>query len=328
MPELQSVLREHTAAMEDVIVRAQGSNPWFTPEFSRMAIQAIADDFLDQEKVYSWVSAYPLAETSPKNVGIVMAGNLPLVGFHDLLCVLASGHKAIIKCSDKDNILLPWLTDLWVTIAPELHESIQYADRFEGFDAVIATGSNNSSRYFEYYFKSCPHVLRKNRNGVAVITGEETDEELRRLADDIFLYFGLGCRNVSKVFVPAGYDFNRWQQAISGWAHVGDHHKYANNLDYNFAIYIINSVPHIHLGHLILKEDQSIGSRIACLHYSYYDERTTLEEELKHKAEEIQCIVSMTPIQGWEHVSFGHSQRPHLSQYADGVDTMRFLTAL
>jgi hypothetical protein len=250
------------------------------------------------------------------------------VGFHDLLCVLASGNKAMIKLSDKDPYLLPWITTHWISICPSLSGAITYVNKFEWFDAVIATGSNNSARYFDYYFRSYPHILRQNRNGVAVLTGNETVEDLKKLARDIFLFFGLGCRNVSKLFVPRGYDFTPWDEAMSDWKFLEDHHKYKNNLEYNYAIFLINSIPHINIGQLILKEDEAIASRIGCLHYSYYDNESVVQGILDAHQEEIQCVVSKSPITGWEHIGFGESQHPRLDQYADGVDTMQFLTTL
>ncbi|MBP8085898.1 MAG: acyl-CoA reductase [Saprospiraceae bacterium] len=328
LPALRGLLTHPSQSLEDIIQKAFAANPWFIPEFTKAAIDSIATEFLDENACAQWISSYPQSSDTQKTIAVIMAGNLPLVGFHDLLCILASGHKALIKLSDKDSVLLPWLTDQWITIEPSLAPSIKYVYRLDGFDAAIATGSNNSARYFDYYFRSYPHVLRQNRNGIAVLTGEESLEELRQLAKDIFLFFGLGCRNVSRIYVPSGYDFSGWEEAMAEWKYLGDHNKYRNNLDYNFAIYIINSVPHINLGHLILKEDDAIASRIGCVHYSYYDDLNSLEDLLQTKKDEIQCIVSKDPIQGWDHVRFGESQQPRLDQYADGIDTMQFLTSL
>lgn len=325
---LKEILLSNSEALEAQIERAYIANPWFIPAFTRRSIIAIAEEFLDEQKCSRWMSSYPPASGGQKRIAVIMAGNLPLVGFHDLICILASGYSAVIKLSDRDATLLPWITDQWITIYPELASRITYTERFEGYDAVIATGSNNSGRYFEYYFRSYPHILRQNRNGVAVLTGHETMDDLRRLAEDVFLYFGFGCRNVSKIFVSQGYDFNLWNEATAAWKHLEDHNKYKNNLEYNFAIFIINSIPHINLGHLILKEDDAIASRIGCLHYSYYTDRESLLNILATKREEIQCVISLDPIDGWEHICLGDSQRPRLDQYADGVDTMQFLASL
>ena len=321
-------LKLHDASLEEAINKAHASNPWFIPEFSRTAVDAIANQYLDETKCKKWMETYLKSSSDPKDVGIIMAGNIPLVGFHDLLCVLASGHNAIIKMSEKDTILTRFIADAWIKIEPSLADRIRFTDKLQNFDAVIATGSNNSARYFKYYFRNHPHILRQNRNGVAVINGNETSADLRELAKDIFLYFGLGCRSVSKIYVPEGYDFSEWNKAIEEWSFLGDHNKYKNNLDYNFAIYIINRVPHINLGHLILKEDDAIASRIGCVHYSFYADPGELKRELERKREFIQCLVSKDPVPGWEHILPGKSQLPSLFHYADGIDTMAFLSSL
>ncbi len=328
LPALKAFLLSDTPERDEIIQRAFGSNQWFVPSFTIQAIEAIANEFLDEEKCRKWIESYDLSNTSQKTVALIMAGNLPLVGCHDLLCVLAAGHKAIIKLSDKDPYLLPWITQHWISICPSLSSSILFTNKFEGFDAVIATGSNNSARYFDYYFRSYPHILRRNRNGVAVLNGGESINDLRNLAKDIFLFFGMGCRNVSKIYVPRGYDFSRWDEGMREWKFMEDHNKYKNNLEYNHAIFLINSVPHINIGHLILKEDEAIASRIGCLHYSYYDSLADAVAILEERKEEIQCVISAGPIGGWEHIGFGESQHPRLEQYADGVDTMHFLATL
>ena len=325
---LKQYLTSENPELDNAIHHAHAMNQWFIPDFSRRSINAIAEQFLDENKCREWLAKYPGSKDAQKKVAIVMAGNVPLVGFHDLMCVLAAGHHALIKLSDKDSLLTKFITDEWIRIEPSLASRISYVDRLENFDAVIATGSNNSSRYFEYYFKNHPHILRRNRNGVAILTGKETKEQLKELAKDIFLYFGLGCRNVSKMYVPEGYDFSDWDSVVEDWKSLSDHNKYRNNLDYNYAIYIINQVPHIQLGHLILKEDEAIASRIGCVHFTYYASQSDLSAELELKRNEIQCLISVDPIHGWEHVRPGQSQYPSLDQYADGVDTMEFLARL
>lgn len=325
---LHAYLKLHDAALEAAIQKSHSINPWFIPEFTHRAINAIADQYLDEAKCKQWLESYSSSNGKPLRVGIVMAGNVPLVGFHDLMCVLASGHDPVIKLSEKDSVLSRFITDEWIKIDPSLASRISFTEKLENFDAVIATGSNNSSRYFEYYFRDYPHILRRNRNGVAVLTGDETPPELKSLSKDIFLYFGLGCRNVSKLYVPDGYDFSGWDEAISEWKYLSDHNKYRNNLEYNLAIYIINRVPHIAFEQLILKEDKMIASRIGCVHYEYYDEEEQLISNLEVRRNEIQCIVSVDPVKGWDHVRPGQSQYPQLHQYADGIDTMKFLTSL
>jgi hypothetical protein len=328
MSALREFLSSDDPAVGNAIEQAYQQNPWFIPSFSKEAFRAISRQYLDEEKCGDWLSHYPVRRGASKNVGIIMAGNVPLVGFHDLLCVLASGHRAIIKLSEKDAILSRLLTDHLIKLDPIFQSYITYTSKLVNYDAVIATGSNNSARYFEYYFRDHPHILRKNRNGVAVLTGNETDEEIELLGRDIFLYFGLGCRNVSKLFVPEGYDFERWHSFFRDWAFVSEHHKYRHNLDYNHAIYIINQVPHVNLGHLVLKEDDSIASRIGCVYYSFYMDQDSLPDELSQRQNEIQCLVSIGKIGEWEHIQPGMTQEPELSHYADGIDTMDFLTSL
>lgn len=325
---LKARIQEDQQGFEAVVQKAHAANVWFLPEFIGKAIEAITEAFLDPEKLERWLDTYPQRSAHQKSVGLIMAGNLPLVGFHDLLCVLAAGHRAIIKLSDKDPYLLPWITGHWIDVAPAMHHAIRYTDRLEGYDAVIATGTNNSARYFEYYFAHCPHILRRNRNGVAVLTGDESAEDLRQLASDMLMFFGMGCRNVSKLYIPAGFDLERLREAITDWSHLAFHAKYGHNLEYDAAIFIINQVPHLHLGTLILTPQESIASRIGCVHYEYYDDPRDLPAMLNTNRDAIQCVVSRQPIAGWDFVPFGQSQRPQLAQYADGVDTMQFLTTL
>ncbi|MEO5905261.1 MAG: acyl-CoA reductase [Saprospiraceae bacterium] len=325
---LKNVLSENNDDVKNIIQEAYTMNSWFIPEFTLHALSAISSEFLDAEKCENWLNQYHIGNHISKRIGIVMAGNIPLVGFHDLFCVLASGHQAVVKLSDKDSVLMKFLMEEWRKVYPDLATRVHFTNKLEGFEAVIATGSNNSSRYFEYYFRNHPHILRRNRNGVAVLSGNESARELLKLADDIFLYFGLGCRSVSHIYVPENYSFELWDVAIEKWKYLADHNKYKNNLDYNFAIYIINQVPHLNLESLILKEDEAIPSRIGCVHYSYYSEEESLIRLLASKREEIQCIASAEKIKDWDHIRFGQSQYPALNQYADGVDTMTFLTSL
>ncbi len=325
---LKETILSQPIPLEDLYLQTEQHNPWFIHRFLETGMEAILDQFIDTDKCKMWLQHYPETGVSNKRVGLIMAGNIPLVGFHDLFCVLAAGHHAVIKLSDKDPYMLPFLVEQWIKVSPGIQDLISYVDKLDTIDTVIATGSNNSGRYFEYYFRLYPHIFRKNRNGVALLTGKESLTDLKNLAKDIFIFFGLGCRNVSKIYVPRGYDFSLWEEAISAWSFLGEHNKYRNNLDYNYAIYLINQVPHIHLGHLILKEDDAIASRIGCLHYSYYHDEVSLEFEIDQHLDEIQCVVSADKFSSWEHIPFGKTQYPSLDQYADGVDTMQFLTSL
>lgn len=325
---LKNALQPGLDKLERAVQSAFASNPWFIPEFSHRAILAIREKFLDREACSAWLSQYEVSGRQPRRVAIVMAGNVPLVGFHDLFCVVASGHNAVIKLSDKDAQLIRFVVGEWSSYLPGLQDRIQFTEKLEKFDAVIATGSNNTSRYFEYYFRHHPHILRKNRNGVALLTGEETANDLEALADDIFLYFGLGCRNISKIYVPEGYSFDGWKDAVDKWSYLADHPKYRHNLDYNYAIYIINQVPHIQLGPLILKEDASIASRIGTVYTEHYDNIENVRRLLTEREDEIQCVVSNVADEQGRYIRPGNTQLPKLDQYADGVDTMAFLSDL
>ena len=256
-----------------------------------------------------------------------MAGNLPLVGFHDLLCVLVAGHKAIVKLSSDDGVLLPYLIKQIRVFAPEWAEAVAFTDdKVTEYDAVIATGSDNTARYFEYYFGKKPHIIRKNRHSVAVLTGEETPEELQDLGKDIFLYYGLGCRSVSKLFVPQGYDFDLLFQAIYPYKDIIEEQKYANNYDYNKAVYLMSLYKLLENGFLLLKEDEHYGSPIATLFYEYYTNKEALKKKLATDKEKIQCVVGHNFIDG--EIPFGQTQTPKLWDYADGVNTLTFLLNL
>ncbi len=303
-------------------------NPWFTPANVLECYKAWAYA-LSPEKVEQFITHYgECTATNPLFVGIISAGNIPLVGLHDILCVLLSGHKPLIKLSGRDGGLTQLVTDLLIKQDPTLQDKIVYAeDKLHGFDAVIATGSNNSARYFEYYFAQYPHIIRKNRNGVALLTGSETKEQLQLLGNDIFTYFGLGCRNVSKLYVPKGYNFNHFFEAIEPWSHVVMHHKYANNYSYHRAIWLIDQVPHLDNGFLLLKQDTAIASSIATLFFEEYDNQLAIIEHLNQNIDQLQCVVSNVaeaPLR----IGFGETQQPELWDFADGVDTMFFLKNL
>ena len=245
-------------ALVEAISKAEQHNGWFTKENILFALEQWTN-LLTKDQLESWLSKYeikPLDE--PKTVGIVMAGNIPLVGFHDFLCVLLSGHRVMVKLSSNDKILLPFLADFLINVNPELAHRIQFVEgKMENFDAVIATGSNNTGRYFEYYFGKKPNIIRKNRNSVAILTGEESKEELEALGEDVFRYYGLGCRNVSKLYVPKGYDFEPFFNAIYAYKDIIHQHKYANNYDYNKAVYLMSEFQLLDNGFLVLKEEES-----------------------------------------------------------------------
>ena len=323
-------LAEPDEFLEALMKRTEFHNGWFTLEAQQRALQAVRDNFLDGEKLRDWVADYPALADGPgapiRTVGLVLAGNIPLVGMHDLVAVFIAGHRAQIKLSSKAPYVLPYLLRLLGEIEPEAADYFRIVEHLSGFDAVIATGSNNSARYFEAYFGKYPHIIRRGRNGVAVLTGGESPEELRHLGDDIFSYYGLGCRNVSKLFVPAGYDFSPLLGILHEWKNLQNHTKWKNNFDYNFALLTLNREVFQYNGAVILREDSGMASHIAGLYYESYEDLGDVAQVLQSRRDEIQVIVAGTDIPGLPTVSFGDAQRPGLSDYADGVDTLAFLT--
>ncbi|WP_207426883.1 acyl-CoA reductase [Pedobacter sp. SYSU D00535] len=310
-----------------LIQTAQHQNGWFTKEETTRAVKAWGNS-LNATDLNTWLDFEPKEEKS-KRVGLILAGNIPLVGFHDILSVLASGHIALIKLSSQDNKLTPYLLKKLIEIEPGFEDRILFTERLEKFDAVIATGSNNSSRYFEYYFSKVPHIIRKNRNSVAVLTGDETPEELFRLGHDIFDYYGLGCRNVSKLFVPVAYNFNKFFEAIESYKFVINNHKYANNYDYNKSVYLVNSVKHLDNGFLLLKGDQGLSSPLSVLFYEEYEDLNEVEVVLQTSADQIQCVACSPQINiNSQKVGFGETQQPKLWDYADNINTIAFLQGL
>jgi len=312
-----------------VINNEKQYNAWFTSESVLKAVKAIGR-MLNAADLSQWFERYDIDKNKTvKPVGLILAGNIPMVGFHDVLCVLATGNYALIKSSSQDARLISQVLEMLVAIDPAFSDRFTFVERLEGFDAIIATGSNNTSRYFEYYFGKVPHIIRKNRNSVAVLTGNETAGQLFELGHDIFDYYGLGCRNVSKLFVPKGHNFNFFFESIEPYQPIINHHKYNNNYDYNKSIYLVNSDKHLDNGFLLLKEDERLASPLAVLFYEYYDSLQSVQQLLEAKTENIQCIVSTAPLKVKNQVvDFGKSQQPALLDYADGVDTMRFLTEI
>jgi hypothetical protein len=322
-------LSHHDEQLSAIIAAEHNYNAWFTPQSVGEAVAAIGK-MLNKADLEKWLSRYRVNENEePKKIGLILAGNIPLVGFHDILSVLASGHHALIKLSSQDTRLTRYILKLLTEIEPTLADRFTIVERLENFDAVIATGSNNTSRYFEYYFGKVPHIIRKNRNSVAVLSGNETAEQLYRLGHDIFDYFGLGCRNVSKLLVPNGYDFTKFFESIESHHPIIHHYKYHNNYDYNKAIYLVNKEKHLDNGFLLLKEDEKLASPLAVLYFETYSDVNSVEQKLGAQQENIQCVVSVLPLKvNNQLVDFGESQSPKLWDYADGVDTMEFLSNL
>ncbi|WP_395053020.1 acyl-CoA reductase [Flavobacterium sp.] len=307
---------------------SQSHNGWFTPNQIYFAIKSWSEA-LSEENLIKWISKYSFDcaqddNKKLKTVGLILAGNIPLVGFHDFLSVLISGNSVLIKTSSNDQKLLPFLANYLISIDLRIEEFITFTDgKLENFDAVIATGSNNTARYFEYYFKDKPNIIRKNRNSVAVLDGSETNEQLTQLGEDIFRYFGLGCRNVSKLFVPKEYKFDAFFESIFSYQDVIHYEKYANNYDYNKAVFLMSNFKLLDNGFLTIKEDASYASPISSVFYEYYNDIEELKTKLKNEEDQIQCIVSNDLVEN--SIAFGQTQKPNLWDYADNVDTLEFL---
>lgn len=305
---------------EEAKVKARLGNSWFTDESINTAVKNIAEEYLQKEKLDAWVAQYKVP-SEQRLVGIIMAGNIPLVGMHDFICGFISGHKLSLKLSSKDNLLLNHLIHKLVEWHPGLNNHINITDTLKGCDAYIMTGNNNSARYFEYYFGKYPNIIRKNRTSVAILDGAETEKDLQNLNKDIFTYYGLGCRNISKLYIPEGYDMQQILKSTESYKHVFQHHKYKNNFDYNLAIYLLNKEPYLTNEVLILRESKDIFSPISVINYEFYTVKKSLENSL-HKNDNVQCIVGMS------NIPFGEAQTPSLNSYADNVDTMLFLSEL
>ena len=324
--ELAETISQFDSGYKDELFsKSTNTNPWFTSNNIEQALNAIVH-FLTPASMSAWLDNYHPAHES-KQVGIVMAGNIPLVGFHDFLSVLLAGHKAVIKLSSQDNMLLPVIIEILDKINPLFGEQIVVVDKLTGIDAVIATGSDNSARYFKKYFKDIPHIIRHNRTSVAVLNGHESVVDLQLLGDDIFSYFGLGCRNVAKIFVPTGYDMKLLLDALEEHHEVINHPKYFNNYEYNKAIYLVNKTPHLDTGYALFTQSSAMVSPLAVIYYDEYSDEQQLNSTLVDYADKIQCIVSNSLI-NVETIPIGKSQLPDIDDYADNIDTMSFLCNL
>jgi hypothetical protein len=322
MVRLGNYMQSKDEAWTAIKEKAHQANGWFTPEFINLSIHNICTHFLQEDKLTNWAKSYAVTDVPhKKNVGLVMAGNIPLVGFHDFLCVWISGHDATIKTSSKDDILIKHLVGKLYEWEITVQNNVSFAEILKGRDAYIATGSNNSSRYFEFYFGKYPHIIRRNRTSIAIIDGRETTEELHLLAADIQTYFGLGCRNITKLYVPANYDFIPLLNALKQYDNYLDIHKYKHNYDYQLALLIMANKLYMSSGSVILAENDSLFSPVIQINYEYYTDKETITSLLQN-SEDVQCIV------GHGYFPFGTAQQPSLTDYADGVDTMAFLTSI
>lgn len=307
-----------------IILSAYHNNRWFTKENIIFSADSIRKNYLNEEKCRQWLSAYNLRSDNRKTIGLILSGNIPMVGFHDLICIYLSGHMADIKLSSKDTILMKYLIHSLHEIDPDAHEQLKIVDKLSSLDAVIATGSNNSARYFNAYFGKYPHIIRKNRNSVAVLTGAETHEDIINLGLDMFSYFGLGCRNVTKIYAPDGYDWVTFIDLLQEHVDIIHHSKFKNNFDYQYSIHLLNRIEHYNGNFFLLRENEHILSPITVINYEYYNDLDAMNDKLESLNEEIQCIVS----NDISHIPFGKAQSPALSDYADNTDTMAFLTGL
>ena len=319
--ELESNQGESGNKLPKIIKLANIKNQWFTPENTIQALKSLVK-MLDRTNLNYWIGNYSLEkrdQSRPKNVGIIMAGNIPAVGFHDLLCVLITGNHAMIKLSSDDNVIIPFLLEVLTAIEPRFISQFTLVERIKEPDAVIATGSNNSARYFDYYFGKYPNIIRKNRNSIAVLSGTETPEEMYALGHDIFDYFGLGCRSVSKLYLPENFNFNSFFEGIANHGDLMNHNKYMNNYDYHNALFLLENIKFLTNNFVIVRENEPLATPVSVLHYSYYKNLEDLEKLLTEKESEIQCRVGINGL------PFGTTQQPALNDYADGIDTVEWV---
>lgn len=319
--ELGITKNDYDRLVHSILV-AKVQNPWFTKESVLEAFKGVST-WLTVSQLSDWQNAYEFNITEPKKVAVIMAGNIPMVGFHDMISVFLSGHNVVCKLSSDDKVLLPAIIEVLALFNPKVKEIIECTEnRLPKFDAVIATGSDNSAMYFETYFGKYPHIIRKNRTSIGIINGHETKEQLSVLGRDIFTYFGLGCRNVSKLLIPKDFVLDRFFEAIVGYGDVVNHNKYANNYDYNKAVYLMNLDQILDNNFILLKEDKSLHSPLGVLFYERYESQEELNNYLDLNRDELQAVV------GQDYIPFGEAQCPSLNDYADGVDTMKFLETI
>ncbi len=311
-------------SLDEIIEQAAYKNQWFTPDNIRLSFDGLIR-YLDETNLKKWLGNYDFQNITPKKVGVVMAGNIPMVGIHDMICVLLSGHKLMAKLSHQDDVLLQFIANELIEIDVEFKQSIEFVDRLNGMEAVIATGSDNTARYFDFYFSKYPNIIRKNRTSVAVINGEESKEDLANLGHDIFDYFGLGCRNVSKLFLPTGYDLSKIIDQLEQFQPIFNHHKYNNNYFYQKSIFLVDQTPHLDNGFALFQQNENLSSPIGVVYYEFYDDVDTLKNHLFSIQNKIQCIVSNMDLID-NRVDFGQAQKPDIWDYADNVDTMKFLS--
>ncbi|WP_336733367.1 acyl-CoA reductase [Chryseobacterium sp. VD8] len=320
----QEDYNDNNSDFELLLKRSEIENPWFTIENQKFALKQWTD-LLTEENIADWLKEYQISKTT-KRVGLILAGNIPLVGFHDVISVVLSNHIPVIKLSSKDKYMIPFLLKKWNEFS-EGNVSFEFVEKLENFDAVIATGSNNTARYLEYYFKNHLNIIRKNRTSIAVLKGDETEEELKLLAEDIFRYFGLGCRNVTRLFIPQDFVLDRLFESFLDFQEIINHNKYANNYDYNRAVYLLNQDKFWDNNFVMLKEDEKLFSPLSVINFSRYSSLDEVKSFISENEENIQCVVAKEEL-GLDSIKLGEAQNPGLNTYADNVDTMKFLSVI
>ncbi len=321
--KLGNYILENPIELQEVVNKTYVYNTWFTKENTNQALQNIAKEFLNKEKLENWLSTYEFPNTTnAKTIAIVAAGNIPMVAFHDILSVLISENNLQLKLSEKDKFLLPFILEKLIEIEPDFKDKIAIQFKLENFDAIIATGSNNTAKHFEYYFSKYKNIIRRNRNSIGILSGNESVKNIEDLGHDIFDYFGLGCRNISKIFVPKNFDLMSLKAGLSKHIDVNQHNQYMNNLDYQRTLYLMNQTPLIDIDFVNIVENKSLHSPISCLHIERYNDIDEVNNFIIDERDNLQCIV------GKDYLDFGKSQQPTLSDYADNVDTMKFILSL
>ena len=314
---------EWDTVLEKTLIESHSYNSWFTIDNLKLSLKNWSNS-LQENIISDWLSKYNIEDKSSKKIAIIMAGNIPAVGFHDLLCSLLLNFDCIVKLSSEDKLLIPFIVKFLESRNEKLKNKVTFeSEKLKDFDGVIATGNNNSHRYFDYYFSKYPNLLRKTRHSIAVLDGKESDNDLSELSNDIFNYFGLGCRSVSKVFIPYGYDLDLLFNAFFRHKEVVNHNKYVNNFDYNKAVYLMSKEKFIENGFIILKEESKLGSPIGCLFYEFYNDKKEITKLINNNSDSIQCIVSNINFN--TNIKFGQTQCPNISEYADNNDTIKFL---
>ena len=314
---------EWDTVLEKTLIESHSYNSWFTIDNLKLSLKNWSNS-LQENIISDWLSKYNIEDKSSKKIAIIMAGNIPAVGFHDLLCSLLLNFDCIVKLSSEDKLLIPFIVKFLESRNEKLKNKVTFeSEKLKDFDGVIATGNNNSHRYFDYYFSKYPNLLRKTRHSIAVLDGKESDNDLSELSNDIFNYFGLGCRSVSKVFIPYGYDLDLLFNVFFRHKEVVNHNKYVNNFDYNKAVYLMSKEKFIENGFIILKEESKLGSPIGCLFYEFYNDKKEITKLINNNSDSIQCVVSNINFN--TNIKFGQTQCPNISDYADNNDTIKFL---